>query len=186
MPLTSAEPKSHPGAAAALNSIAEPIAFMRQEHDRQCQICDQLEDLFNNEDKAFRLASAESIRAFLLNDLSHHIEDEELDLFPLLVQRCKSHESLEDILSQLASEHELDKEFISMILLELDAVIEQGAAENPMRFLMNARAFAETQRRHLYWENRVVLPLAERHLTEQDKMMMSRNMLARRAKARVG
>jgi hemerythrin-like domain-containing protein len=37
------------------------------------------------------------------------------------------------------------------------------------------------QRRHLNWENRVVLPLAQRLLTEEDKQDLARRMIARRS-----
>jgi len=47
---------------------------------------------------------------------------------------------------------------------------------------MNVRAFCEMQRRHLNWENRVVLPLAQTLLTEEDKQDLAQRMVARRSK----
>ena len=60
-------------------------------------------------------------------------------------------------------------------------VIAKGAKlANPVRMLFNARAFAEAQRRHIAWENNVLLPLARKRLTEADLKELGRNMAAMR------
>ena len=178
--MTSATSQPWASSPPSAGQLADPIAYIRQEHERQCQVCDQLEDMFNSLGQPPALEQAKRIRGFLLTDLPRHIEDEESDLFPALARRCESQEGLDEVLWQLASEHELDRELVELIVRELEAVIARGTARDPLRFSLNVRAFAETQRRHLMWENRVVLPLAERHLTAEDKTAMGRSMAARR------
>lgn len=178
--MTSAAPQPWTASDLSREQFVDPIAFIRQEHDRQCQICDGLEDMFNTLDQPPAREQARGLRSFLVGDLLHHIEDEEIDLFPALVQRCQNQEGLDEILWQLTSEHELDRELVDLIVKELETIIEQGTALDPVRFSLNVRAFAETQRRHLMWENRVVLPLAEKYLTAQDKAAMGRSMASRR------
>ena len=158
----------------------DPIAFIRQEHDRQCEMCDQLENMVNALDQPPDLNLIESIRSFLAEDLNRHIQDEELDLFPVLAQRCKTNQVVDDILYQLGAEHELDRGLIDPILEEITVLIESKTAENPTRLARSVRAFVETQYRHLTWENRVVLPLADRELTAGDKQAIGRSMAARR------
>ncbi len=48
------------------------------------------------------------------------------------------------------------------------------------RLLSNLRGFAATQQRHLEWEDRVVLPLAQKRLSAEDLEQIGRNMAARR------
>jgi hemerythrin-like domain-containing protein len=178
--MTSATPKPSGSPRLSGRQFADPIAFIRQDHDRQCEICDQLEDMANFLDQPPELKQIESIRSFLTEDLNRHIEDEEIDLFPALARRCKSDPVLDGILYQLASEHELDRGLVDPILKEINMIVENGAARHPMRLVARVHAFVETQRRHLTWENRVVLPLAERQLTDEDKQAMGRSMASRR------
>ena len=55
-----------------------------------------------------------------------------------------------------------------------------------MRLFMDLRTFAEAQRRHIAWENSLVLPLARKRLTAKDLETMGRNMAARRGIAYLG
>jgi hemerythrin-like domain-containing protein len=45
---------------------------------------------------------------------------------------------------------------------------------------MNMKEFSETQRQHVTWEERVMLPLARQRLTAEDLAKIGRNMAARR------
>ena len=158
----------------------DPIGFIRREHDRQCEICYQLEDMVNALDQPPDLGQVELIRGFLAEDLNLHVQDEETDLFPALARRCKSHELVDEILYQLTSEHELDRGLIDPILDALREIAEGRAAQNTARLARSVRAFVETQHRHLNWENRVILPMAETHLTAADKQAIGRSMAVRR------
>lgn len=148
------------GAGAA--PLPDPIRFILDEHDRQLAICDGLDTLISVmslEPVADRVGA---LLHFLTTDLPLHIEDEELDLFPMLRSRCGAQGETGEILDQLATEHEEDRELANLIAADLKALHEGRAPNHPTLFHSNARAFCELQRRHLLWENRLVLPLAER------------------------
>ena len=125
-------------------------------------------------------ALAAQLQRFLDRDLRLHLEDEEQDLFPLLWQRAQPEDNISDILDLLSEEHGLDQDLVDFLLADL-AVLAGGAQlANPIRFLVNVREFAETQRRHLAWENALLLPVARRRLTEVDLAGLARSMAARR------
>ena len=109
------------------------------------------------------------------------MKDEELDLFPRLKSRRPPESNLGDILDQLITEHQTDEGLADLVIEDLRAIAEGALPEYPVRFQLNVRAFCEMQRRHLNWENRVVLPLAQRLLTEEDKQDLARRMIARRS-----
>ena len=158
----------------------DAIDFILREHDRQFEFCGTLEDLVNALDLEPIAAAAETLLSYLGRDLRLHIEDEELDLFPALASHCAEDPRLGEILQQLASEHEADSGLAELLVQDLRAIAEGRPPGHPLRFYMNVRAFCETQRRHLDWENRIVLPLAEKLLTGADRHLLGQRMAARR------
>ena len=166
-----------------MDSLQDPIAFILDEHERQLEVCDHLEDLMMNPDSEATKSVASAVFVFLTEDLPRHIEDEECDLFPALASRKDSHGDLPVILDQLVSEHELDRGLVEPIVEELRGIVDGQIPAGSKRFCVNARAFTEAMRRHLNWENRIVLPLAEKVLTEQDRREMGRKMADRRRSA---
>ena len=160
--------------------LPDPIKFILNEHDRQLEICDALETLISVLDLEPVAGRASALLRFLTVDLPLHIEDEEQDLFPMLRAHCGAQGEIGEVLDQLAVEHEDDRDLACPIVADLEALSEGRAPSHPLRFHGNARAFCELQRRHLIWENRLVLPLAERHLSVADKAELGRRMAERR------
>ncbi len=168
------------GAATDPQAFLDPLEFIREDHFRQLRLCNLL-DAFSYRlevEPINELAGA--LQAFLERDLALHTLDEEEDLFPLLRQRVEPGEGIDEVLRQLSREHELDKDLVDFIVADLEALANGLKLSHPMRLLMNIREFAELQRRHLTWENRVVLPLARQTLTEEDLVGMGRHMAERR------
>ncbi len=161
--------------------LPDPIQFILQDHDRQVETCSRLEQLVSASETEPTSEWAASLQSFLSRDLPLHVEDEELDLFPRLSARRPPDSNLGDILDQLVTEHESDKGLAELVIKGLRAIAEGRSPESPVRFQMNVRAFCEMQRRHLNWENRVVLPLARTLLTEEDKRDLAQRMVARRS-----
>jgi hemerythrin-like domain-containing protein len=157
-----------------------PLALMRLEHKRQRHLCDRLEALAEELSAGQAFNEAAVILVILTEELPRHIEDEEVGLFPLLERRCLPDDNVADILTQLRSEHELDEDLTSFIVADLEVIAKEAKLANPARLLFNSRAFAEAQRRHIGWENNVLLPLARKRLTEADREELGRNMAARR------
>ena len=116
----------------------------------------------------------------LTGDLPLHTEDEERDLRPALERRCEPEDNLDDVLKQLTKEHELNRDLVSFMVEDLEALADGRTLSNPVRLMMNVKEFSETQRQHVTWEERVLLPLARQRLTAEDLAAIGRNMAARR------
>ncbi|MGF1610455.1 MAG: hemerythrin domain-containing protein [Kiloniellales bacterium] len=160
--------------------LDEPLDLILSEHMRQNTVCGWLSTCADSEDMAAILPYAERLLAFLTEDLPRHCEDEERDLFPLLRQRCAREDGVERIVDQLSAEHALDRDVVDFLVDDLQRLVAHGRLPNPIRFFINLKAFAVTQMRHLAWENRTVLPLARRRLTDADLADLGRRMAARR------
>jgi hemerythrin-like domain-containing protein len=160
--------------------IDEPIEFLFAEHYRQ-------RALLNHLDWIAREASGEAcvkvVRMaldFLRHDLPNHVADEEEDLFPLLRSRCTPEDQVDAIFDVLAAEHAADETLVRTVIerLETIAASPNGLVDPALR--VPIRAFVETQRRHLSWENALVLPLARRRLNSADLHKLSEGMARRR------
>ena len=161
-------------------AFEDPLGMILAAHARQRQLCDRLDELVKELEVEPVAELAHELLDFLKSELPRHTEDEERDLFPLLRWRCEPEDGIEHILDQLSSEHELDKDLVDFMVEDLELMASGHALPNPIRFLMNAKEFAETQRRHLSWENRTVLPIAERRLNAGDLADLGRAMAERR------
>lgn len=165
-----------PGAEAFLH----PIEFLAGEHERQLSICAVLERLLHNPRHGVSQAQLQAVREYLANDLPLHMLDEEEDLFPLLRRCCPAEDNIQEVFALLREEHRADAALKEELCRDLDVLIRGQAFSDPARFLMNAFAFTEIQRRHLAWENAVILPRARRHLSEADCAGLGQRMAARR------
>lgn len=164
----------------APEAFRRPLDIIRADHDRQSAVCDGIEAMAYGTGPAPAPAGVEALLAYLREDLPLHTQDEEADLFPLLRDRSPRGDDIHEVLDQLSREHALDKDLADFLLDDLETCARRGAGAPPRRFAINARAFAETQRRHLGWENRLVLPAARTRLTSGDLDSLGRNMAARR------
>lgn len=168
------------------DTLPDGVQLILQDHERQLEICNRLENLVSATDAEPMAEWAGALLSFLLEDLPLHITDEELDLFPRLKERQPAEESnLRDILDQLTMEHETDRGLAELVIEDLRTIAGGASPEFPARFQMNVRAFCEMQRRHLNWENRVLLPLAEVLLTQSDRQDLAHRMLGRRNASQV-
>jgi hemerythrin-like domain-containing protein len=161
-------------------AFRDPLAFVRDDHSRQLRMCNLL-DAFTEKlevEPVKPLASA--LLEYLKDDLPLHNEDEEKDLLPALERRCEADDGLDEILRQLSREHELNNDLVDFMLDDLEALADGRSLTNPVRLVMNVKEFSETQRQHVTWEERVLLPLARQRLTPDDLAEIGRNMAKRR------
>ncbi|MFQ5467595.1 MAG: hemerythrin domain-containing protein [Kiloniellaceae bacterium] len=160
--------------------LGNPIQAIRREHERQALACDWLAALATEAEPAPIAAEIDALLVFLTEDLVWHIADEEIDLFPSLRARCTPADGIAGIIDQLSREHDLDKDIADFLVDDLTACAARAGSAPPRRFGINAHGFAETQRRHLEWENHLILPLAQSRLTADDMRELGRNMARRR------
>jgi hemerythrin-like domain-containing protein len=102
-------------------------------------------------------------------------------LFPLLRGRATEADAIGPILDRLAEEHESDTDFAAEIVETLDAMARHGRVANPEMLGYMLRGFFERYRRHVHWENTLVMPLVRRRLTEDDLANLAAIMASNRA-----
>jgi hemerythrin-like domain-containing protein len=162
------------------DSLGDPLDFIRDDHARQLRMCNLLDAFTEKLELEPVMPLASALLEYLTGDLPIHTEDEERDLRPALEERCEPEDNLDEVLKQLTKEHELNRDLVSFMIEDLEALADGRTLSNPVRLMMNVKEFSETQRQHVTWEERVLLPLARQRLTAEDLAAIGRNMAARR------
>lgn len=160
--------------------LLEPLEYLFADHFRHRVLCNRLDVLVDDPPIDRHTAEFGEILNFLTNDLPLHIADEEESLFPLLSTRCLAGDGYNEIYVLLQEEHELDEQLSETVIDGLRGLTKDGKAADPDGFFRTVGVFTETQRRHLAWENGIVLPLARKRLTRADLAQMGQAMAARR------
>lgn len=162
------------------NLLRAPIDYLCSDHFRQRIICKFIDEIaFDRRgDNAIRLAAI--ALEYLEGDLRQHVMDEERDLFPLLRSRCEPEDDIERIMTVLSAEHAIDEGLMATLMPGLRKLARNRQPSDEAAFLRSASVFAESQRRHLAWEESLILPLARKRLSTADLETMGRNMAERR------
>ncbi len=157
-----------------------PVDLIEHEHLIQAQICHSLEriadDLPDNVDRELCRKVIDSLQF----EMPIHHRDEELGLFPLIERRALPEDNIHDILARLALEHATDESFAGELLESLEGLSEGKRLKNPDMVGYMLRSFFESYRRHIAWENAIVLPLARARLTQEDLAELSKAMASHR------
>ena len=175
--LTVAEQEGRPSLPP--DQFLNPLDVIWREHERQHLLSDWLSELANSLRPDPVVTETATLLSYLTQDLPLHLRDEDEDLFPMLKHRCRPEDGFGRIMAQLSYEHALDKVLVCHIVIDLKEIASETVA-SPNRLFISLHTFAEVQRRHLAWENGVVLPLACKRLSPKDLEEMGRNMAARR------
>ncbi len=121
-----------------------------------------------------------ALAAYLRQDFPAIVAEEEEGLLPLLRQRLLLGDDLEPAIRQLSDEHRRDMQRALSLAVECEALAEGLDSEDVSGILAALAAFAEQQRRHLAWEEAIILPVARARLTEQDLRQWARAIRARK------
>ncbi len=158
-----------PGAAKgpATCGSPDPFALVLEDHALQLELCDLLECLADAL-PGFDRGIARSAAAILRHGFQPHLQLEEDVLFPLLRRRAPEASPLRAIMRQLEAEHAADESFARELADELQRLVDTGVVRNAEMLGYMLRGFFEHQRRHIAWENGVLLPLARQALTPAD------------------
>jgi hemerythrin-like domain-containing protein len=153
-----------------------PLDVIAHAHALQVQMCDAMERIADGlpDDVDRRLCA--QVASCLQFDLPLHHHDEETALFPILRERVLPQDDLEHILDRLASEHSSDTDFASEIAESLEHLGQSGRAPNPDMLGYMLRGFFERYRRHVHWENTLIMPIARRRLGPEDLEALSARM----------
>jgi hemerythrin-like domain-containing protein len=153
-----------------------PLDMIAHAHAMQAQMCDAMERIADGlpDDVDRRLCA--QVASCLQFDIPLHHHDEETALFPLLRQKAAPEDGLEQILDRLAAEHSSDTDFASEIAEALEHLGQGGKPPNPDMLGYMLRGFFERYRRHIHWENVLVMPVARLRLTDEDLAKLTAQM----------
>lgn len=168
MPGTSSKSsRSQTARAQASCGSPDPLAVIIEDHALQLELCDLLECLADSLPD-LNPAIARSAAAILRQGFKPHLWLEEDMLFPLLRRRAPEGSPLRAIMQQLEAEHAADEGFGQELADELQLSADTGLVRNAEMVGYMLRGFFEHQRRHIEWEDSVLLPLARQTLTQAD------------------
>ena len=153
--------------APATCGSPDPLALVLEDHALQLELCDLLECLADGLPD-FDQTMARSAGAILRHGFKPHLQLEEDMLFPLLRRRAPEGAPLRAVMRQLQAEHAADESFAHELADELQLLADTGLVRNAEMLGYMLRGFFEHQRRHIEWENCVLLPLARQTLTPAD------------------
>jgi hemerythrin-like domain-containing protein len=158
----------------------DPLGFIYAEHYRNRIICNTLDAAHPAWQSKLSTQELEAIVEFYAADLPLHVADEEELLFPALRERSKPSDNLPEILALLEAEHRSNQPLVDSVIAGLKELIASGSVGEAELFGQKCQAMSEFQRRHIAWENGVLLPLAKRRLTAGDIADLGRAMAGRR------
>ena len=152
-------------------------------HDRietQCATLRRLVPhlLVHGVDEEARAAATRIIRYFDTSALHHHA-DEEDDLFPALIESMAGSDAicLRDMIDGLTADHRA----LAACWRHLRAILERIAAGERVPLLFDdVEALAVRYERHIEREEKELLPMAARLLSDDDLARIGRAMRARR------
>lgn len=155
-------------AVSAVCRTPDPIGLIAEEHALQRELCDLLESIADGLPHSFDKALAVIAVSILEGSVPRHMRLEEEALFPLLRLRIPNDDSLHAALDCLEEEHERDGAALDELTDALRTAAETGSVSNPDMLGYMLRGYFDSQRRHIAWEDRVVLPVARQVLTVAD------------------
>lgn len=146
----------------------DPIGIIAEEHALQRELCDLLEAIADGLPHSFDKALAVIAVSILEGSVPRHMRLEEEALFPVLRERLASDHPLHAALSCLEEEHERDGATLVELTDALKTATADGVVGNADMLGYVLRGYFDSQRRHIAWEDRVVLPVARQVLTPDD------------------
>lgn len=162
------------GAAA----LGDPVEFIHADHLRNAEIRACLDRIAAEGGAA--ADTAIDLIGFLREALELHIADETEDLFPMLRRRCAPEDDIPRAIARLETEHRQIRSGIPEIIAILRNCAERpDVALSPMD-CATLRDYAALARKHLVFENAIVMPFARLRLTQHDRESLRLRMLQRR------
>jgi len=140
----------------------DPLDLMLIEHGQHQDLCDLLEEIADSLPNRVDCKKARQAADALKFDLPLHHRIEEDALFPLLVKYAEDEDNVGEIVARLNDEHVVDESFAEELIEVLERLARGKSLEDANMFGYMLRGFFENYRRHIMWENSVVLPLARR------------------------
>jgi hemerythrin-like domain-containing protein len=161
-------------------SSRNPLDVLAQEHRFQAEVCNGLERIADGLPDEIDRRLCQQVVSCLRYDLPLHHRDEEEGLFPLLRRRAAEGDSIHEVLDHLERDHSTDEGFADELIETLERLAAGHRPPNPEMVGYMLRGFFEGYRRHIHWEETLVIPLARQILTEADRAELAARMSANR------
>jgi len=146
----------------------DPLALLAEAHCDQIRLCNILEEIADGLPQTIdRNLCAQASGYLEINLLEHH-RQEENGLFVVLEERIHGEHGLPMILDRLREEHATDEGYACEIAEKLRQLANGSALQNPDMLGYMLRGFFEIYRRHIHWEDTILMPLARQHLDAAD------------------
>jgi hemerythrin-like domain-containing protein len=169
---------TNPVLSEELPGFDEPLALLRACHDKiiaHCELIEQIVGALQGQDEDFDTrAAARQVMNYFSRSARQHHQDEEQDLFPLLIRQSLK---LADLINSLKQEHRTLDELWQTMEPELRRMPEPS---DPDAFIAAASAFCSLNREHVVRENSDFLPVARSSLSSQQIRDIGRAMAQRR------
>lgn len=156
------------GEIAAVCAAPDPIGVVEDEHALQLELCNLLELIADALPVTFDRSLAVTALTILQGSLPAHSRFEDNALFPRLRRRLTADDPVLSALVCLEREHVWDAGALSDLAGELKSALGLQGVQNPNLLIWMLRGFADSHRRHIAWEDEVVLPAARASLTADD------------------
>ena len=161
----------------------DPIDRILNRQVRQLAVCHVLERLARNPRHGGNRDEIEDALDYFECDLRVLAAHEEEDFLPLLGRRCQHGDRFGEISVTLRENHASERELGSVLLLELRRLSAGDALDDPVGFFAAVRRLIATIRRHIAWENAVLIPLVRKRLKSPDYPYLAHRMARRRGEA---
>ena len=179
MPSSRHVAEKHPGPGLRRNALD----LIDHEHRMQEHLCDILEKIADGLPQDVDPALCQKAVQALRHDIPLHHQDEERGLFPLLNKHATHIPVIQGAIQRLETEHDSDEGFASELIEQLEILARGGKTANANMLGYMLRGFFEGYRRHIQWEDAVIMPLAREHLSAEDLAALEQVMLKNRAQA---
>ena len=169
---------TNPELPEELPGFDQPLELLRACHDKIIAHCELIEQIVGalqdaGVDLDMRAAARQVMNYFSRSARQHH-QDEEQDLFPLLIRQSLK---LADLINGLKQEHRTLDELWQAMEPELRRLPEPA---DPDAFIAAATEFCRLNRAHVLRENSDFLPVARSSLSSQQIRDIGRAMAQRR------
>ena len=150
--------------------MTDGIELLVAAHAVQAQVCAALDSLAASNTPDPEMAAW--VREHVIRTLPLHFEDEVRGLFPLLISRAHPQDKLPQIFAQITAEH-AESQLGLDALAEILARLANGEMAGP-RCRAQLATHAAHEREHMALEDASIMPLADRRLTREDRIVLGR------------
>ena len=150
------------------NGSRNILEWLQCEHGVQQELCDVLESIADALPGPVDEVQAAFALTVLRTGLARHIALQERLLFPLLRRRARKDDLITSVIGQIELQNVTDEDLAHDAADQLERAVQRGRPDNPDMLGYLLRTVFECRRRHIVWEDIVLLPLARQRLHPDD------------------